>query len=174
MMKTLVITSHTYLHQSRIIKHIENAIKHLENVEVRNLEKIYGHNSAAFDIAKEKEVYKGVDRVVFLFPIHWFNITPMIKSYLNEVWTYGWAFGPDGHALKNKEMLIISSAGASQYTYSKQGIIESNIEEIFTPMKASALYVGMKYTSSIVLYDAMNKTDDELSLFTDQVIQILK
>jgi glutathione-regulated potassium-efflux system ancillary protein KefF len=25
-------------------------------------------------------------RVVFIFPTHWFNITPMMKAWLNETW----------------------------------------------------------------------------------------
>lgn len=25
-------------------------------------------------------------RVVFIFPTHWYNITPMMKAWLNETW----------------------------------------------------------------------------------------
>lgn len=52
-----------------------------------------------------------------MYPTHWFNLTPNLKSYLNEVWSYGWAFGPEGRALKNKEMMVVTSAGASEQMY---------------------------------------------------------
>ncbi|QSX32108.1 NAD(P)H-dependent oxidoreductase [Shewanella avicenniae] len=33
-----------------------------------------------FDVAAN-----AANRIVFSFPIHWFNLTPMLKAYLNEV-----------------------------------------------------------------------------------------
>jgi glutathione-regulated potassium-efflux system ancillary protein KefF len=73
-----------------------------DNVIVRNLETLYGNDVNAIDVAAEQAAYDGVDRVVFIYPTHWFNLTPMLKGYLNEVWQYGWAFGAGGDALKAK------------------------------------------------------------------------
>ncbi|MCF8998662.1 NAD(P)H-dependent oxidoreductase [Acinetobacter nectaris] len=173
-MNTLVIVSHPYADQSKITQALEQSIANFEHVTVRNLEKLYGNNPTAFDIKAEQAVYEGIERVVFLFPIHWFNITPMLKAYLNEVWTYGWAFGPEGTALKNKEMLIVSSAGASEHTYSKEGLIQSTVEDIFIPMKATALYVGMKYLPPLTLHNAMAITDEQLLAFKESFISAIK
>lgn len=89
----------------------------------------------------------------------------MLKAYLNEVWTYGWAFGPEGDALKDKELLVVTSAGASEHTYSHQGLIQSTIGEVLTPMKATALYVGMKYLEPVSFHNVMGADGEKLRNF---------
>ncbi len=116
-MKTLVIVSHPYPEQSQTIKALQRAAGHLADVEIRNLESLYGNDMVAIDVAAEQRACEVADRIVYLFPIHWFNLTPMLKAYLNQVWTYGWAFGPGGTALQGKEMLAVVTAGASAYTF---------------------------------------------------------
>jgi len=164
-MKTLLIVSHPYPEQSQVIKALQQTAEALPNVTVRNLETLYGHDTSAFDVAAEQWAHKGVDRVVYLFPIHWFNLTPMLKAYLNQVWSYGWAFGPEGKALHGKQMQVVVSAGATVHTYSAAGLIQSSIQEVLTPMKASALYVGMSYAEPLALFEAMGASDDKLAGF---------
>jgi glutathione-regulated potassium-efflux system ancillary protein KefF len=53
------------------------------DVTVRNLEALYGNDLSAIDVAAEQRAHDGVDRVVYMFPVHWFNLTPMLKAYLN-------------------------------------------------------------------------------------------
>jgi glutathione-regulated potassium-efflux system ancillary protein KefF len=154
-MKTLVIVSHPYPEQSNAIKALQAVAEQSTNVTVRNLESLYGSDMAAFDVAAEQRAAEAADRLVFLFPIHWFNLTPMLKAYLNAVWAYGWAFGPDGTALKDKEMQLVVTAGATAFTYSSEGMIQSSMDEVLTPMKASAYYIGMQYNQPLAFYEAM-------------------
>ena len=169
-MKTLLIVSHPYPDQSQVIKALQLTAAALPHVEVRNLDTLYGNDMSALDVEAEQKAHEGVDRVVYLFPIHWFNLTPMLKAYLNQVWTYGWAFGPEGKALRGKEMQVIVSAGATAHTYSAEGLIRSSINEVLTPMKASALYVGMSYAEPIAFFEAMGASGDKLSGF-EQVLR---
>ena len=164
-MKTLVIVSHPYPEQSLVIKALQETAKSLPNVQVRNLETLYGHDTQAFNVAAEQRAHDGVGRVVYLFPIHWFNLTPMLKAYLNQVWGYGWAFGRDGNALQGKQMQVVVSTGATAHTYSADGLIHSNIDEVLTPMKASALYVGMTYAKPVAFFEAMGADAEKLAGF---------
>lgn len=172
-MKTLVIVSHPYPESSKAIKSLEAIVTNMANITVRNLESLYGDHINNIDIADEQAAYQAVDRVVFMFPVHWFNLTPMLKAYLNAVWSYGWAFGPEGTALQDKEMLVITTAGATEFTYSKPGIINSTMDEVLTPMKSSALYVGMTYAKPIAFYDAMNPSDDKVAAMAKIITQRL-
>lgn len=162
-MKSLVIVSHPYPEQSNSVKALQRIAEDTPNVVVRNLESLYGNNLDGFDVTVEQKAHEQADRIVYLFPIHWFNLTPMLKAYLNKVWAYGWAFGPGGQALKNKEMLVVVTAGASQHTYSAEGLIHSSMDEVLTPMKASAYYVGMKYAAPLAFYDAMGASRETLA-----------
>lgn len=172
-MKTLVIVSHPYQERSHTIKALEQTASDISDVTVRNLEALYGDDPSKIDIEAEQLACTDMDRIVFLFPVHWFNLTPMMKSYLNEVWVYGWAFGPEGKALQSKEMLVVATAGASEHTYSQGGIVESTIEEVLTPMKASALYVGMKYDQPLAFFEAADAPTEKLTQFQTKFSQRL-
>lgn len=143
--KTLVIASHPYPEHSTFIKGLEEAARSVKGVEVRNLERIYGYDTRAIDGAKEREITRKYDRIVFLFPTHWFNITPMMKAYLNETW------GSVGPGLwSGKQMLVVSTAGGGSSTYGKNGRIGINLADVFVSMKASALHCGMEYLPPLV------------------------
>ncbi len=172
-MKTLVITSHPYPDQSRVIKALQDTAGSLPDVTVRNLESIYGQRLSGFDLAAEQLAHEAAERIVFLFPIHWFNLTPMLNAYLNEIWTYGWAFGPNGNALQGKEMQVVVSTGASAHTLSHGGLVQSTIEEVLTPMKASALYVGMNYLPPLAFHDAIGAAPERIEGFQQALAQQL-
>lgn len=173
-MKTLVIVSHPYPEQSTAIQALQQAATQQADVEVRHLDALYGQDPARIDIQAEQAAQAQADRIVFLFPIHWFNLTPMLKAYLNQVWTYGWAFGPNGTALKNKEMLVVVTAGASEFTYSAAGLLQSDMQEVLTPMKACARYVGMHYQTPLAFYEAMGRTQADLAGFQEQLVARLQ
>lgn len=63
-MKSLVIVSHPYPTQSKIIKSLQQTAEGIENVEVRNLESLYGNNLNGFDVAAEQAAYEDIDRIV--------------------------------------------------------------------------------------------------------------
>lgn len=172
-MKTLVIVSHPYPDNSTAIKFLEKTSSEVSNVTVRNLESLYGSDMSKIDVAAEQAACEGMDRIVFMFPVHWFNLTPMLKAYLNAVWAYGWAFGPEGKALAGKEMLVVTTAGATEFTYSLEGLVQSTMQDVLTPMKASALYVGMKYMEPLSFFEAMGASPEKLSDFQTQLVKRL-
>lgn len=151
-MKTLVIVSHPTPQQSVAIQALQQLAQENEQVTVRHLDQLYGSDINGFDIAAEQQAHAAADRIVYLYPTHWFNTTPMLKAYLNQVWAYGWAFGPEGKALQGKEMQIVTTAGASEFTYSHAGLIQCTMAEVLSPLKASALYVGMQYNAPLAFY----------------------
>jgi glutathione-regulated potassium-efflux system ancillary protein KefF len=173
-MKTLVIVSHPYPEQSHVVKALQQTVEQMPDVVVRNLEALYGTDPKAFDVAAEQAASDAADRIVFLFPIHWFNLTPMLKAYLNEVWTYGWAFGPEGTSLQGKELVVVATAGAAEPTYSPSGLIRSTMDEVLTPLKASALYVGMEYSRPLAFFSAKGASEQAVSAFQHTFAQRLQ
>lgn len=142
--KTLLIVSHPYYESSTFIKALERVGKSVKNVEVRNLDLIYA-DTKDIDGTRERAIFKEYERIVFLFPTHWFNVTPMIKAYLNEAW------GSVGYGLwQGKQMLIVSTAAGGRSTYGKNGHIGMELKDVFTPMKATALHCGMQYLEPLV------------------------
>lgn len=163
--KTLLIVSHPYYESSTFIKALEQAAKSVKNVEIRNLDLIYA-DTKDIDGTRERAIFKDYERIVFLFPTHWFNVTPMIKAYLNEAW------GSVGYGLwRGKQMLIVSTAAGGRSTYGKNGHIGMELKDVFTPMKATALHCGMQYLEPLV-FEAVRS--DKIPSYQKAFIERLK
>ncbi|WP_220101963.1 NAD(P)H-dependent oxidoreductase [Campylobacter hyointestinalis] len=116
--KTLIIASHPYKETSTFFKGLKEAAQTVGNVTIHDLEEIYGYDTRSIDGEKERQITREHERIVFLFPTHWFNITPMMKAYLNETWG---SIGP--WLWQGKEMLVVSTAAGGASTYGKNGRI---------------------------------------------------
>lgn len=163
--KTLVIVSPPYPERSTFIKGLQQAAQSVQGITVRNLESLYGFDTRAINADEEYRLMQAHDRVVFIFPTHWFNITPMLKAYLNDVW------GSVGQDLwKGKEMLVVSTAAGGRETYGKNGRVGVELADVFLPMKATALHCGMTYLPPLVF---QNISRSELPNYQQQLIKRL-
>ncbi len=164
--KTLVIVSHPYPERSVMTKGLQQAAESVEGVTVRNLETLYGFDTRAIDAQKEKELTRAHDRIVFMFPTHWFNITPMMKAYMNDVW------GSVGPGLwQGKEMLLVTTAAGGSSTYGESGRIGVALEDVFTPMKASAFHAGMTFLRPLAFQSV---SSSRLADYQQQLIERLQ
>lgn len=167
--KTLVIASHPYPERSVINKALQQSVQKMDGVVYRNLETLYGNDITAIDVEAERKAYEGVDTVIYMYPIHWFNLTPMLKAYFNEVW-FQWA----PQALKGKKMLVVVTAGAGEKNYSHEANIGLTIEEILAPMKACANYVGMTYLKPLAFLGVTGADENKIRTYQKQFAERLK
>lgn len=164
--KTLVIVSHPYPERSVMTKGMQQAAESVQGVTVRNLETIYGYDTRAIDAQLEKALTRQHDRIVFMFPTHWFNITPMMKAYMNDVW------GSVGPGLwQGKEMLLVTTAAGGNTTYGENGRIGVALEDVFTPMKASALHAGMTFLTPLA-FQSVSRS--KLPEYKSKLIDVLQ
>ena len=138
--KTLVIVSHPYPERSVMTLGMQQAAEQVAGATVRNLETLYGFDTRNIDADREYQLMQQHDRVVFVFPTHWFNIPPMMKAWLNDVWG---SVGPGLWA--GKEMLLVTTASGGSSTYGPSGRVGVRLKDVFLPMQASAAHAGMEY-----------------------------
>lgn len=164
--KTLLIVSHPYPDRSVMIKGLQEAAERVQGVTVRNLETIYGFDTQVIDGDKERRITREHQRIVFMFPTHWFNITPMMKAYLNDTW------GSVGPGLwQGKEMLVVTTAAGGGSTYGPKGRIGVELADVFLPMKASALHAGMTYLPPLAFQSV---SASQLPKYQKRLIERLK
>ncbi|PLL53998.1 flavodoxin family protein [Klebsiella michiganensis] len=149
---TLVIVSHPYPEQSVMTKGLEETARSVPGVTVRNLEALYGFDSRNINADEERRLMREHARVVFIFPTHWFNITPMMKAWLNNTWG---SVGPG--IWQGKEMMIVTTAAGGESTYGESGRIGVSLADVFTPMKASALHAGMTWLPPLAFENASRR-----------------
>lgn len=80
-------------------------------------------HAAHFDgnVIPEQIDLLNADAIVIQFPLYWSTYPAVLKRWIDEVFTYGFAFGPEGSQLKNKPVVFSITAGATADSYSETG-----------------------------------------------------
>ena len=161
-MKILVIVTHPNIEESKVNKVWIDALKKEDNIIVRFLDEIYKDNKK-IDIEKEKKFLEKAERVVFQFPFYWYSMPALMREYFDEVLQFGWAYGPNGDALKDKEFLVALSVGAPEYSYMGGSYNNFTITELLRPLEATANAIQMVYLPYFALFDIprLSKKDIE-------------
>jgi putative NADPH-quinone reductase len=73
------------------------------------------------DTATEQQQLLDADVIVVQFPLYWSTYPAVLKHWIDEVFTYGFAFGPNGSQLQGKPVLFSITAGATEDSYSETG-----------------------------------------------------
>lgn len=155
--RTLIIASHPYPDRSVVNRALWEVAQKADDAIFKNLETVYGDNLTGFDRAAERRIYQQVDRIVLMFPIHWFNLTPMMKAYLNEVWG-----GAAPSELRGRELLVVTTTAGGPDAYTRQGRLGFTIEEVLTPLQASCRYTGMTFAKPLAFLGAAGAGESAL------------
>ncbi|SFN47724.1 Putative NADPH-quinone reductase (modulator of drug activity B) [Cohaesibacter marisflavi] len=157
---TLILASHPYPERSVVNKALWEVAEQAEGSIFKNLESIHGDDMWGFDRAAERKLYQQVDRIVMMFPIHWFNLTPMLKAYMNEIW---WIGAPS--ELRGVELLVVTTTAGGPDAYQPDGRLGFTIEQVLTPLQASARYTGMTFSEPLAFLGAAGAGPDELTRY---------
>ncbi|MDN5210752.1 NAD(P)H-dependent oxidoreductase [Fulvivirgaceae bacterium BMA12] len=151
-MKTLVLVFHPNIGQSKINKRwIQELSKYPEKFLVHELYKVYPDE--IINVSKEKDLIESHDKIVFQFPFYWFNCPPMLKKWLDEVLTYGWAYGSNsGYMVSGKKITLAISAGIDEEEYSPTGKYKYTIKQLTAPFELTFEYVKADYRPQFVYY----------------------
>ncbi len=87
----LIIYAHPYPHHSHANKRMLEQARTLEGVEIRSLYQLYPDFN--IDIAAEQEALSRADLIVWQHPMQWYSIPPLLKLWIDKVFSHGWVFG---------------------------------------------------------------------------------
>lgn len=159
----LVIQAHDNMKNSRVNKRFSKEIENLENVEIRDLKALYPDYK--INIQAEQEAIKKANKVVFQFPMFWFNAPSILKEWMDKVYSLGFAFDvtKDGYQrreLNGKEFMLAVSMGGAEAAYEKENGYKS-VNECLTPYIYTAKFCGMQVSEPFYIYGAMGSLKDE-------------
>ncbi len=103
-----------------------------------------------FDVGTEQEKLRKADLVVLQFPLYWYALPGLTKTWWDEVFTYGFAYGASGNALHGKKLLPSLTTGASLDEYKEGGAMNHGIETYLKPLEQSACYCGLEWMAPVV------------------------
>jgi putative NADPH-quinone reductase len=111
------------------------------------------------DVTQEQELLVAHDRIVLQFPFYWYSATPLLKKWLDDVLTYGFAYGSTGDKLRGKDLQLITSVGGQPKYYSGFDIY-ATIHELLRPFQLTANLCGMNYQIPAWMYRADSVSEE--------------
>lgn len=160
-MNILVISAHPHLQDSRGNKALAHELGSYDHIRFHNLYEQYPDWN--IDVEKEQQLLLANDRVVLQFPVFWYSTPPLLKKWFDDVFTFGWAYGPGGTQLQGKEFLAAVTTGGTEKQYRSGGQNAFTISELLRPIQATVTKVGGSYLPAFVLYHVQERTDDDLA-----------
>lgn len=156
MKKITVILSHPSLDKESLMnKTIKDAIvKAVPQIEYRYLDDLYPNGM--IDVSAEQDALVKSDVVVFQFPVFWYSVPALLKSYMDKVLEDGFAYGEGGDKLKGKKMFVVCTTGSNEISYSDAGQPENynkqSIEKYLFFFARTTEFTGMADQGIVCAY----------------------
>ncbi|WP_029192539.1 NAD(P)H-dependent oxidoreductase [Paenibacillus harenae] len=157
-MNIMVIVAHPNLEISRANRAFMLEMSNHTNIDVRNLYQEYPNWN--IDADKEQQLLLNYDRIILQFPLYWYSCPPLLKKWFDDVFTYGWAFGPEGEYLKGKEFIIATTTGGPENCYQAGGDNWFTISEFLKPIQRTVTKCNGIYLPAFVTYSAASQGND--------------
>lgn len=165
-MKKLVIITHPNIEESIVNKTWQSKLE--ENTDTFVVYSLYEeYPNLDFDIKKEQQLLESYNEIIFQFPIHWYSTPYALKKYIDVVFEYGWAFGPEGNKLSGKKIGFAVSTGGPEESYnSPTGI---SIKNLLNDFYLTFEYCGCELLETHVFYGAMFNYKNESILENSKI-----
>jgi len=169
----VVLTAHPQLAHSRVTRTLMNAAADAApaRIDLRDLYALYP--DYLVDTAAEQAALASARLVVWLHPVHWYSMPPLMKLWLDEVFAFGWAYGPGGHALRGKDLWLAASTGGTEDAYRPTGHNRYFFEDFLHPYEQTAALTGMRWLPPLVLHGAHRVGEADLkvhaAIFADRL-----
>lgn len=156
--RILLLFAHPSQHRSEVNAELFNAAKNLDYVTAIDLYAEYPRFN--IDISKEQQRLIEHDIIVFQFPFYWYSTPSILKEWQDLVLEYGFAYGPDGEYLKDKQFICAVSAGGQEQAYCASGYNHFTIRELLQPLEQTAYLTQMKYIPPFTIFASRSAKDE--------------
>jgi glutathione-regulated potassium-efflux system ancillary protein KefF len=173
MPEIVVLVAHPQQEHSRVHRQLMQAAARAApgRVEVRDLYALYP--DYLVDVEAEQAQLAEARLVVWQHPIHWYGMPPLMKLWLDEVFTFGWAYGPGGHSLQGKDLWLVLSTGGPEESYRPEGHNRYYFDAFLPPYEQTAALAGMRFLPPLLLHGAHRIDDPALAEHADLYAQRL-
>ncbi|KQR92934.1 MAG: NAD(P)H-dependent oxidoreductase [Microbacterium ginsengisoli] len=158
----IVVVGHPDLSESRINAALVHELEGLPAVQVRTLHELYPDGQIDFDA--ERTALESAQNIVLQYPLYWYSTPGLLKQWLDEIMTRGWAYGTGKPGvLKGKTLRVAISNGGVQDAYQPEGFHGWPIRQVLIPMEALAKRLGVIWLEPQIIHGTWDLTDEQLA-----------
>ena len=155
-----VLAAHPAWSRSRVNRRLRDAAKQLPGVQVQDLYARYPDFD--IDVAAEQANVSAARLLVLLHPIQWYSMPPLLKLWMDEVLTHGWAYGSTGTALQGKDLWLVATTGGPETSYHPQGYNRYFFDAFLPPYEQTAALCGMRFLPPLLLHGAHRAAAEQI------------
>ena len=155
MKKTVVVIGHPNRKESRA------NIQWYESLKGSGVEFLV--LSEGYSVEESQKVLAAAERVVFQFPFHWYSMPGLMKSWLDEVFVHGFAYGSKGVALQGTECVLAITMGVDLKEYHSEGQVSYVVKHLLAPILNTFRVSGMDITERFIRGNLFASTDAEVA-----------
>ncbi|RYX94410.1 MAG: NAD(P)H dehydrogenase [Comamonadaceae bacterium] len=155
-----VIAAHPAWRESRVNRPMMQAAKAVPTVAVRDLYSTYP--DYAIDVPREQQAMERASLIVLLHPIQWYSMPALQKLWLDDVLTYGWAYGDSRSVLRGKDLWLVATTGGPASSYHPQSYNRYFFDAFLPPYEQTAALCGMRFLPPLVLHGSHTCPPEEV------------
>jgi glutathione-regulated potassium-efflux system ancillary protein KefF len=178
-----LIAAHPNWRASRVNRPTMDEARKLPRVQVQDLYASYPDYS--IDVPREQAALARAQLLVLMHPIQWYSMPALQKLWLDEVLTYGWAYGGGsaneetgstgaGTALRGKDLWLVATTGGPEDSYHPQGYNRYFFDAFLPPYEQTAALCGMRFLPPLVLHGAHSASPQDLEQHIQTLAQRLQ
>jgi glutathione-regulated potassium-efflux system ancillary protein KefF len=157
----LVLAAHPNWRESRVNRRLLAAAQAVPRVQVQDLYGLYADYD--IDVPAEQALAAAAQLVVLLHPMQWYSMPALLKLWLDDVLTYGWAYGQGGTALQGKDLWLATTTGGPESSYHPQSYNRYFFDAFLPPYEQTAALCGMRFLPPLVLHGANDASEQAVS-----------
>jgi glutathione-regulated potassium-efflux system ancillary protein KefF len=155
-----LLAAHPDWRGSRVNKRLLTAGQQVSGVLAGDLYSDYP--DYAIDVPAEQKKLAAAKMLVLVHPIQWYSMPALQKLWVDEVLTYGWAYGPEGTALHGKDLWLVVTTGGQEDAYHPSGYNRYFFDAFLPPYEQTAALCGMRFLPPLVLHGAHSTSEEEV------------
>jgi glutathione-regulated potassium-efflux system ancillary protein KefF len=167
-----LIAAHPNWRDSRVNRRLFETAGTVAGIAINDLYSSYP--DYCIDVATEQARLAAAQLIVLLHPIHWYSMPALQKLWLDDVLSYGWAYGDRGHALRGKDLWLVASTGGPESSYHPQGYNRYFFDAFLPPYEQTAALCGMRFLPPMILHGANSASESEVLQHVETFTQRLQ
>lgn len=124
------------------------------------------------DVEKEQKLLTAHDRIILQFPFYWYSCPPLLKKWLDDVLTYGFAYGSEGDKLQGKDIQLILSVGGHERFYAGFDIY-ATVFDLLRPFQLTANLCQLNYMMPQWMHEADTAPEETIKEFGEKWISMI-
>lgn len=157
--RLLVLYAHPAQHRSEANRPLFEVASKMPGVTTVDLYAEYPRFNINIDLEQQRLLDHDV--IIFHFPLYWYSTPAILKEWQDLVLEYGFAYGKDGIALKDKILICALTAGGKREAYHADGYNHFTIRELLQPIEQMARLTHMRYLPPFALFGSRTALEEK-------------